>query len=85
MNTDYSIPTIKRKIETDDLVELAIYALHFLQCNLDTDLISEMNQIDDADETDVDRLQILIDDAMNHLASFKENKKVTKKRKKRKR
>lgn len=82
MKTDYTMPLNQRKIEMDDPVELAIYALHFLQCNMDKDLVSDINQVDDADESDIDRFQVLIDDAMNHLASFKEGKKTKTKQKK---
>lgn len=75
--TDYVIPATKIKTEITDPNELASYALNFLQCNLDFELCAELTgvDVDEVDESELDRLYMLIDDAMNHIGEFTKKEK----------
>ena len=70
--TDYKLPANRNNTTIDDPNELANYALNFLQCNLDFELAADLMGIDieEVDESELDRLYLLIDAAMNHIGKF---------------
>jgi len=84
-DTDYMVPATEKKPCLDHN-ELANYGLMFLQANLDFELVADILNVDveDVDESDLDRLHILIDEARNHIGKFTKKTIATKQKPKQK-